>query len=268
MPMQGGLNQRLFLDGYNLSGDVGSLGNVSSPRGVIDVTSIDRSAYERLLGLGDGQMEFNAWWNPSTASAVIGEHIALGRLPTANVLALWVLESSYGGIGAGLTAKQINYDHARSQDGALQATIQLQGNNSPIEWGRMLTTSGLTRIETSSFATSVDIGGSSEFGLAAQFQLNFRNLQSETDLDTLLIIQDSSNNSAFTTYLTFDTTLGTVNSSGLQDVLIAERKTSTNYVQRYLRAAITGTTGTNSDGYDVAVMIRRRLTAGSTGDMA
>jgi predicted secreted protein len=50
----------------NISNDIQSF-DISTPRGVIDVTGLDKSAPERLLGLADGSISIKGTFN-STAS--------------------------------------------------------------------------------------------------------------------------------------------------------------------------------------------------------
>lgn len=65
-----GLGQRLYVGGVNLSGDVGSIDNCSSPLAVIDVTRLGKSAYERLAGARDGTLEYTAFFNPGVAETL------------------------------------------------------------------------------------------------------------------------------------------------------------------------------------------------------
>lgn len=280
MPKKSGLGQQFFVDGYDISGDVGSLGNVSSPRSVLDVTSINRLAVERILNLKDGQMEFNAWWNPSaagsggTSTATWSEHIALSRLPQADVIALWCAESSYGGAGAGLMGKQANYDLTRGQDGSLQATVQVLGNNDPVEWGAMLTP-GIVPIAVScNTGLSIDNGvGGGANGINAFLQVSsLSNVAGVSDSGIRMIIQDGSDTVTFATYMTFDTTFGSspttvANTSGAWAAPVAERRSSTGAIGRYARMAISNTSGAaGGDIYSLATMIRLRNGAGTTGD--
>ena len=41
MPKQSGLGQNLYVAGYNLSGEIGAIDNIASPRGLLDTTAIE-----------------------------------------------------------------------------------------------------------------------------------------------------------------------------------------------------------------------------------
>ena len=123
MAKQSGLGQRLYLRGYDISGDVGSIDNASTPTDLLDVTSIDKLAYERILGKRSGMLSFTTFFNDATDA----EHDALKGLPTADVLALWLIGTTRGDVCAALTAKQINYDATRGEDGSLVFKVDLQG---------------------------------------------------------------------------------------------------------------------------------------------
>jgi hypothetical protein len=66
---QTGLGDNCYISGYNLSGDVGSLGRIGGGPALLDVTGIDKSAFERLGGLRDGGVDFSAFFNPAAGQA-------------------------------------------------------------------------------------------------------------------------------------------------------------------------------------------------------
>ena len=63
MAKKSGLGNNLFISGYDLSGDVGVINTISTTRGVQDVTSINKSAHERLLTHSDSSIDFNSFFN-------------------------------------------------------------------------------------------------------------------------------------------------------------------------------------------------------------
>ena len=123
MAKQSGLGQRLYVGGFDISGDVGSIDNASTPTALLEVTGIDKSAVERILGKRSGMLSFTAFFNDATDA----EHDALKGLPTADVLSLWMLGTTRGDVCAALTAKQINYDGTRAEDGSLVFKVDMQG---------------------------------------------------------------------------------------------------------------------------------------------
>src|SRR6266542_2840605 len=104
MAKQSGLGSNLYVAGNDLSGDAGSVDTISTPIGVLDVTAIDKSAFERIGGLRDGSIEFTSFYNPTS------EHPVLSALPTADVLVTVAIGTAIGNAAACLVGKQINYD--------------------------------------------------------------------------------------------------------------------------------------------------------------
>lgn len=137
----GGLGAALYLDGYDLSGDIGAVNTIAGGPAVLDVTGIDKFANERIGGRRDGSMSFNAWFNPTITTQ---EHARLSTLPRTDVQAMCRLASvpgtpALGDWAACLVAKQVNYDPARAADGSLQFSVDLQANGYGLEWGQALT---------------------------------------------------------------------------------------------------------------------------------
>ena len=48
MAKTSGLGDNCYVGGYDLSGDIGSLGKISGSVATIDVTGINKSAFERI----------------------------------------------------------------------------------------------------------------------------------------------------------------------------------------------------------------------------
>ena len=100
-----------------ISGDVLNL-SVGTPRGIQDVTGINASAMERLLGLADGKMDYSVVFS-DTAST--GSHAVVSTVP-----------STSGGrthtytVQSKVLAMEMyvpDYPLARGADGALTASI-------------------------------------------------------------------------------------------------------------------------------------------------
>ena len=66
MAKQSGLGDNFYLHGYDVSGDLGSV-SVSGGPAALEVTGIDKSAFERIGGLRTGGMSWQAWFNPASA---------------------------------------------------------------------------------------------------------------------------------------------------------------------------------------------------------
>ena len=137
MAKKSGLGQQIFVHGYDLSGDVATIDNASSPRGLLDTTALNASAHERVVGLSDGNISVSSWFNDSTEQ----EHEAFKGLPTTDRIVTCALRATRGDVAACLVAKQLNYDGSRGSDGSLSFTIDTQAAAGvPLEWGNTLTT--------------------------------------------------------------------------------------------------------------------------------
>lgn len=166
MSKQTGLGDRLFVGGFNLSGDIGSLGAIGGGPSPGEVTGIDKSAKERLGLLRDGRIEFNSWFNPAASQ----EHDVLSALPRTDVLVSYWRGTLVGGAAASCLAKQVNYDPTRGEDGSLEWTIAAQANGFGLEWGEQLTAGARTDAAPTNGA-SIDNGASSAFGLQFYVQV-------------------------------------------------------------------------------------------------
>jgi hypothetical protein len=224
MAKKGGLGGQFYIGGYDLSGDVSALDQISSPRGVQDLTGLSSSAIERLLTHGDGLMDFKSWFN----DASLQSHPALSPLLTTDVLAFYAQSTTRGDVMAHLVSKQINYDGSRTQDGALSLTVQCLANLVPLEWGDLLT-AGKVSHSSGASTTSVDNSASSASGAAVFLQV--MSLASGT---VTITVEDSANNSTWATLKAFTNATGRT----------TERLTVAGTVDRYLRVTTSGSFST------------------------
>lgn len=155
MTKQGGLGDNLYVAGYNLSGDINSLGRIGGGPATLEVTGIDKSAFERIGGVRDGGIEFVSYFN----KAVDRAHLLLNDLPSTDVNLTYCRGTSLGSPGACLVAKQINYDGTRAADGAFTFAVNAQANGFGIEWGRQLTAGIETQTSLITGANSTFEGG-------------------------------------------------------------------------------------------------------------
>ena len=238
-----GLAQRAFVGGYDLSGDVAAITRCASPRPIWEIPGINRSAQERLLGLGDGEISFTTWFN----DAALQEHVILKTLPTADTQIMWAMAATIGATAVGLIAKQINYDPTREADGALSIAVQALANGVVLEWGELLT-AGVRTDTAATNGSSLANAASSASGLAAYLQVF-----AFTGTSVTVTIQESSDNGVgdpWATSIAFTAATG----------ITTERKTVTGTVEMYLRVI---TTGTFTSAL-FAVMARRGTTADVT----
>ena len=66
---QSGLGDNFFIGGYDLSGDVSALSQISGGPVALDVTGIKSSAHERIGGLRSGDMQFTSFFEFSGAGS-------------------------------------------------------------------------------------------------------------------------------------------------------------------------------------------------------
>ena len=242
MPKQSGLGDALYLDFYDLSGDVGAIDQAGGGPAALGVTAIDKSAMERLGGLRDGGLEFTSFFNPSANQ----EHAALRGLPTTDRVVSYFRGTTLGGEAASLVAKQINYDATRGEDGSLTFKVQALANGFGLDWGRSLT-AGKRTDSTATNGASVDhTDVSTAFGWQA-----FLHVFAFTGTSVTVTIQDSADDAAFANLTGGAFTAAT----GQTSQRLEGGRTAT--VRRYLRAV---TSGTFSNAV-FAVVFVRNLTA-------
>lgn len=135
MAKSSGLASELFVGGYQLSGDIQSVDNIACPATALDVTGIDKSAMERIIGQRDGVMEMTTFFNTATGRA----HPVLKTLPETDVHLMYCHKSVVGNPAACLVAKQVNYDGSRASDAGFTFKVSAQGNAYGLEWGEQLT---------------------------------------------------------------------------------------------------------------------------------
>lgn len=228
MAKSSGLAQQIFVHGYDLSGDVAAINSASSPRTLLDITALNASAVERLVGLSDGNLSVNSWFNDATEQ----EHAAFkAGLVATDRIVTWALGAARGDVAACLVSKQLNYDASRGADGSLSFTVDSQGNGVSLDWCNTLTTGRETHGSAGS-STSRDDGAASSAGMVAYLEI------ADCDSGTpTVIIQESSDNGsgdAWATVLSFTAV-------GYASAPTAERITVSGAVERYLRVTTTGT---------------------------
>lgn len=226
MAKQAGMGDRFWVDGYNLSGDIGSLSNIGGGPAAGEVTAIDKFGIERIGLLRSGQIEFSSWFDKAAGA----EHLALAPLPTADRIATYGRGAAIGAHAAACVAKQINYDPTRAADGSLSLTISAQSNGFGLEWGEMLTAGTRTDTTATSPATGLDYGATSTlFGAQAYLQV-----EAVTGTSVTVTIQDSADNATFAAIAGGSAFLAAT-TRGAQRLVMAGT------IRRYVRAITTGT---------------------------
>lgn len=242
MAKQSGLGDNLYVDGVDLSGDVGAVQTIADRGSLLDTTAIDKSAFERIQGLADGEVSFNAFFNDAASAA----HLTLRNPSSSDFHVMYCRGTSLGSPGAGLIAKQVNYDPNRGADGSLIFTIQaLSSNGDGLRWGR-LGTAGKRTDTTATNGSSINDLAATSFGLVAYLQVF-----SFTGTSVTVKIQESSDDGAGDAWADV-TGGGFTAATGVTAERIATSTSLT--VEQYLRVV---TTGTFSNAV-FAVLIARR----------
>ena len=131
-----GLGDQLYVDGIDMSGDIGAVQSLVKSFAEQIVTGLDKSAEERILLLEDGEIGFANYYNPVSP----GLHAILSDLPDTDALVSYFRGTLLGAVTASLLGKQINYGLSRGSDGSLVgANIAVKGSGYGLEYGYSLT---------------------------------------------------------------------------------------------------------------------------------
>lgn len=245
---QSGLGDNFYVGGYDLSGDTASLDECGGGPAVIDVTGINKYAYERIGGLRDGRMEWTSHFNHN-GDDNDGTHNILATLPYTDRHAMYCRGTTLGAPAACLVGKQLNYDPTRGDDGKLTIKVHIDGNQYGLEWGRTLT-AGIRSDTDETDGDSIDTDASADFGGQAYLQVF-----SFTGTDATITIQDSADDSTFADVTDFSFTEITA-APFVERIALA----NTDTLRQYLRV-VTTTTGGFSE-LSFAVTVIKNETAG------
>lgn len=168
MTKQAGMGDRLYVAGYDISGDVGAVQTINDESNSRTVTGLDKSAEERQLLLADKELVFGSFFNDATDQL----HDALAGLPKTDIVGAYFRGTTLGNPAFGLKAKQVNYDWNRGADGALDGTTQLVAAAGAVEsWGQMATPGQRTDSAATPAPASIDGLVASAEGLVAYLQV-------------------------------------------------------------------------------------------------
>lgn len=241
MAKSSGLGDGFYVAGYDLSGDTNALSNISTPVNLLDLTGINKFAYERQAGQIDGMMGFTSFFNKIPVNGG-GATDVLELLPTTDVMMTYARGTALGNAGAAMIGKQVGYDGTRATDGALTFVAEGQANGFGLDWGLQLT-AGLRTDTAATNGTSINTTASASFGAVAYLQVT-----AFTGTDCTVHIQDSADNSSFAdvTGLVFTATTAAHTTQRLAT-------TATATVRQYLRAITSTSAGFTSITFSVVV---------------
>lgn len=229
MAKSSGLGDQLYVDGYDLSGDIGSLDSIASPIATLPVTGIDKSAVERLHGRKDGSLEFMSYFNPTAGQA----HPVLRNPPSTNSILTYARGTTLGNPAASLVAKRCSYDPTRADDGSLTFKISAVANGYGLEWGVQLT-AGKRTDGSATNGSSVDLLTSSPGAFGGQLHVH---LFAFTGTSVTIKVQESSNDGGGDAFA--DVTGATT--GALTTVGAVRVATGAINIERYVRVVTTGT---------------------------
>lgn len=228
MGKQSGLGDNLLVAGYDLSGDIQSLGNVGGGPSPLTMTAVNKFAFERIGGIHDGRLEMVTFFNKATGRA----HPVLSALPTADVHIAYLRGTTLGNAAACMVAKQATYDATRGSDGMLTFAVSAAANRYGLEWGVQLT-AGLRTDTSGTTGTTVDqTTVSTAFGWQAYLQVT-----SVTGTSVTVTLEDSANDADWTPLTGGAFTAVADPGPGVQRLAGASDAT----VRRYIRATTSGT---------------------------
>ena len=186
MAKQSGLGGNLYVDGYDLSGDVGAINTIKDSGNLLAVTGIDKSAIERIHGLGDGELSFTAFFNDASGMA----HEVLSGRGAADHIVTYAVGTTLGKVGVGIVGKQGDYSAVRGADGSVALTVPFHtSDGESLRWGQMLT-AGIRTDSEATDGTAVDNGVATSFG--ADLYLH---VFAFTGTDATITVEDSADGS-------------------------------------------------------------------------
>lgn len=216
---QSGLGDALYVDGFDLSGDIQALDTIHGGPAALDFTTIDLSAMERQAGVRDGSIGATSFFNADRA------HPVLDDLPTTDRIVSYLRGTSAGAPAASIVGKQIGYDPTRADDGALTLKTEAQANGYGLEWGVNLT-GGKRSDSAATDGSSLDQTAQTAHGGQA-----YLHVFSFTGTSCTVSIEDSADDSTYAALIDFTAAIGPT----------SERKAVTGDIDRYVRVSTSGT---------------------------
>tara|TARA_Y100000593_G_scaffold41217_1_gene79128 strand:+ start:2607 stop:3335 length:729 start_codon:yes stop_codon:yes gene_type:complete len=229
MAIQTGLNTRLYVEGYDLSGDANSLDGAGYSQTLLDTTALNTEAMSRTTGLVEGTISFNGFFNNATGQSHPVLSSNSGKLPADDQIVLIPLGADVGDPFAGLVSKEGEYNVSRGSGSVITLTATYASEGIGTEFGDMLTAHEDTHSSAGS-GTVLDGGASSSNGASGYCQIF--SLASGTV--TVKIQHATSSGGTYSDLISFTAT-------GTGAVPMAERGTASGTVNRYVKVTTTGT---------------------------
>jgi len=225
-----GLNVRLYVEGYDLSGDANALSGLGYTSELLDVTTLDVEAKKRIVGIADAEISVDAFFDPASSRSHAVWTSNSGKQPTADQEVLVPMGSAVGDPCVGLVSKQGTYSTTRSPGSAISASVTYTtSDGSGLDFGTMLTAHDDTHSSAGS-GTVVDGGAATSNGGAGYLQV----LSVASGSVTVNLQESTSSGGSYSNFMTFST----VATAGAPT---SERLTMEGTVQRYIKVTTTGT---------------------------
>lgn len=225
MTKTSGLGDNFYIGGYDLSGDISSLDQISGGPATLDVTPINAYANVRIGGLRSGDLQFTSFFDAAAGA----EHVAMSSLPRTDVIATYARGAVVGNPAACILGRQINYDPTRDNTGNLTLKVEVQSDAYSMEWGTQLT-AGLRTDTTATTGTFFDNSQAYTFGGQAYFQLT-----SFTGTSVTIDVQTATTSGG--SYATTGMTSAALTAIGSSRVAVTSAAT----ISRYVKVITTGT---------------------------
>ena len=217
-----GLGVRIYANGYDLNTDVNALSGIGSNQALLDVTSLSKSATERIIGLKDSTLSVNGWFDNATGMS----HDAFESI-SGDSEVIMTMGTSRGDAACGMVADQSSYNIDRSQGSAIATTVEFStSDGNGLNWGVVLTDGPEQTDSSAANSASVDNAASTSNGARAVISV-----ESIASGSAVIKIQESTNDSAWSDMMTFSTVTDRT----------SEATSMTGTVPRYLRVQTTGT---------------------------
>lgn len=230
-----GLGNNLFVDGYELGGDVGRIDQIACPMAVQEVPGIKHSAQVRIGLKHDGVIAYNAYFNPDDTAGAEGAHVALSGLPTADrIETAWLGTGAAGDPACSIVTKQIDYGPNREESGALTFAVNGQANGYGLDWGVLLDDSPREDTSATTPTEGVDLGASPTS--YSQGWVAYAHLLDFSGTSVTLTLADSADNASFT-----NLTGGAFTAMTDRGAARLASSSATATVRRYVRVSTSGT---------------------------
>lgn len=232
MAKSSGIGSNVYVAGFNLSGDVQAVDDLSCPQALLVMTDITQGAPERQGGLRDGHFAATTYFDNAAGKA----HPVLDALPGTDALMTFAAGTAIGSAAFQLVAKETNYAGTRDNVGNFTFKVEGVANGVGADWGQLLT-AGVRTDTAATNGASIDTLASAAFGFQA-----YLHVMAFAGTDATVKLQDSADNSTFADLASGGFTQITSGTPGWQRIAVGGTAT----VRRYIRAiTVTGTSFSN-----------------------